>query len=167
MDPQELLLTAGRATLVYFFLLLVVRLLGKREIGSISAFDLIVALILGEVVGDAIFGDGTLLQGGVAITVVAVWHYANSWASYKSPLISRITGGKPTVLVEKGKVLHDALAKERLNEEELYSEMRINSIGDIKEVKVATLETNGQISFVKEEWAQELQKGDLPKKKGK
>jgi uncharacterized membrane protein YcaP (DUF421 family) len=63
MDTSELLFTALRATFVYFFLLLVVRILGKREIGATSAFDLIVALILGEVVDEIIYGDVTLLQG--------------------------------------------------------------------------------------------------------
>ncbi|HSK87146.1 MAG TPA: hypothetical protein VK880_02240, partial [Anaerolineales bacterium] len=81
MDVNELLLTALRATFVYFFLLLVVRVLGKREVGATSAFDLIVALILGEVVDEIIYGDVTMLQGVIAIVVVAIWHLVNSWAS--------------------------------------------------------------------------------------
>lgn len=67
MDINELLLTALRASFVYFFLLFVVRILGKREVGATSAFDLIVALILGEVVDEIIYGDVTMLQGVVAI----------------------------------------------------------------------------------------------------
>jgi uncharacterized membrane protein YcaP (DUF421 family) len=64
MDANELIFTALRTSLVYFFLLFVVRVLGKREIGNTSAFDLIVALILGEVVDEIIYGDVTILQGG-------------------------------------------------------------------------------------------------------
>ena len=78
IDLNELLYTALRASFVYFFLLLIVRLLGKREIGNTSAFDLIVALILGEVVDEMIYGDVTMLQGVIAITVVAVWHGTSS-----------------------------------------------------------------------------------------
>jgi uncharacterized membrane protein YcaP (DUF421 family) len=162
MDPQQLLLTALRASLIYFFLLLVVRLLGKREVGNISAFDLIVALMLGEVVDEAIYGDVTILQGGMAIAVIAFWHVANSYASFKSDFIDRLTGGTPTVLIEKGKIKQEALAKERLNEEELFSELRLLGIDDIKEVKQGTLETNGKISVIKQNWAEPLQKQDLP-----
>ena len=64
IDLNELMWTALRASFVYLFLLLVVRLLGKREIGNTSAFDLVVALILGEVVDEIIYADVTILQGG-------------------------------------------------------------------------------------------------------
>jgi uncharacterized membrane protein YcaP (DUF421 family) len=166
MDPQQLLLTALRASLIYFFLLLVVRLLGKREVGSISAFDLIVALMLGEVVDEAIYGDVTLLQGGLAISVIAIWHLINSYASFKSDFIDKLTGGRPTILIEKGKIQQKSLAKERLNEEELFSELRLMGVDDIKEVKQGTLETNGQISVIKQNWAKPVQKQDLPEAKG-
>jgi uncharacterized membrane protein YcaP (DUF421 family) len=164
MDPQDLMLTAVRATIIYFFLLLVVRILGKREVGSASAFDFIVALMLGEVVDEAIYGDVSMVKGFTAIGVVAIWHLINSWASYKSKIIDRITGAEPTILVEKGKVLHDNLAKERFNEDELQSELRLMGIDDLKEVKQATLEPNGQVSVIKEQWAKPIQKSDLPEK---
>src|ERR687892_917135 len=99
MDVNELLYTALRATFVYFFLLLVVRVLGKREIGNTSAFDLIVALILGEVVDEIIYGDVTILQGMIAIVVTAVWHLVNSWASFKSEFIDKLTEAPPAVMV--------------------------------------------------------------------
>jgi uncharacterized membrane protein YcaP (DUF421 family) len=164
VDPQELLIIAGRATIVYVFLLLVVRLLGKREIGSISAFDLIVALILGEMVDEAIFGDVTLLQYGVATVTIAAWHFLNSLSTFKSKTLSELLGGKPTLLVRDGKILHDALAKERLHEDELRAELRLMGVDDIKEVKKATLETSGKISLIQQDWAKGLQKGDLKKK---
>src|SRR5215211_9030382 len=99
IDVNELLYTALRASFVYFFLLLVVRILGKREIGNTSAFDLIVALILGEVVDEIIYGDVTILQGVIAIVVVAIWHLVNSWASFRSEFIDKLTGAAPTVMV--------------------------------------------------------------------
>src|ERR1041384_2986201 len=104
IDWTELMQTALRASFVYFFLLFVVRILGKREIGNTSAFDLIVALILGEVVDEIIYGDVTIWQGVVAMGVVAIWHLANSWASYKSEIIDKITGASPTVVVKKGEI---------------------------------------------------------------
>ena len=161
MDPQELLLTAVRATLVYFFLLVVIRILGKRAVGATSAFDFMVALMLGEVVDEAIYGDVSLAQGAVAIGVVALWHFINAWASYKSKAIDRLTGASPTVMVENGQIKQEALAKERMNEDELHSELRMMSIDDIQEVKKGTLEPSGKISVIKQDWAEPIQKRDL------
>jgi uncharacterized membrane protein YcaP (DUF421 family) len=161
IDVTELLYTALRASFVYVFLLIVVRLLGKREIGNTSAFDLIVALILGEVVDEIIYGDVTILQGVTAIVVVAIWHIVNSWASFKSEIIDKITGAPPTVMVKNGQIQRKNLAKERLNEEELFSELRLMGVENVKEVKQATLEPNGKLSVIQEEWAKPVQRQDL------
>jgi uncharacterized membrane protein YcaP (DUF421 family) len=161
IDVNEFLYTALRASFVYVFLLVVVRLLGKREVGNTSAFDLIVALILGEVVDEIIYGDVTILQGVIAITVTAIWHVVNSWASFKSTIIDKITGAPPTVLVKNGQIQRKNLAKERVNEDELLSELRMMSVDDLKEVKQATLEPNGKISVIQEEWAKPVQRQDL------
>jgi uncharacterized membrane protein YcaP (DUF421 family) len=161
MDVNELLFTALRASFVYIFLLLVVRVLGKREIGNTSAFDLIVALILGEVVDEIIYGDVTILQGVIAILTVAIWHLVNSWASFKSKFIDKLTGAPPTVMVKNGQIQRKNLAKERLNEEELFSELRMAGVDNVKEVKQATLEPNGTISVLLEEWAKPVQRQDV------
>lgn len=161
IDMTELMYTALRASFVYVFLLIVVRLLGKREIGNTSAFDLIVALILGEVVDEIIYGDVTILQGVVAIVVVALWHLVNSWASFKSEVIDKLTGAPPTVLIKNGEIQRKNLAKERLNEEELFSELRMMGVDEVKEVKQATLEPNGKISVIQEDWAKPVQRQDL------
>ena len=163
MDINELLLTALRATFAYFYLLIIVRILGKREIGASSAFDLIVALMLGDVVDEVIYGDVTIMQGAVAMAVIGVWHLVNSWASFKSQLIDKLTGAPPTVLVKSGRIQHKALAQERLNEEELFSGLRMMDVDDVKEVKQATLEPNGQISVLLEDWAKPVQKQDVSK----
>jgi len=163
VDPQDLLATALRATLLYVIILFVVRLLGKREVGPIGAFDLIVAFMLGEVVDEVIFGDVTLAKGFVAIAVVAAWHFANSWAGYRSALVERLTEGQATVLVENGVVKPEALASERMSEEELWSLLRSRGIGreEIEQVKYAVLEPSGALSVIKQEWAKPLEKGDL------
>lgn len=162
MDINELMLTALRASFVYIYLLIIVRILGKREIGASSAFDLLVALMLGDVVDEVIYGDVSIAQGAVAMAIIAIWHIVNSFASYKSKLIDNLTGAPPTVLVKNGRIQHKALAKERLNENELWSGLRMMDVDDIKEVKQATLEPNGQISVLLEDWAKPAQKQDLP-----
>ena len=161
IDVNELVYTALRASFVYVFLLIVVRLLGKREIGNTSAFDLIVALILGEVVDEIIYGDVTILQGVIAIMVTALWHLVNSWASFRSKVIDRLTSAPPTVMVKNGEIQRKNLARERLNEDELFSELRMMGVEDVKEVKQATLEPNGKLSVIQEEWAKPVQRRDL------
>jgi uncharacterized membrane protein YcaP (DUF421 family) len=161
MDSQELLQTAGRASLVYVFVLLVIRLLGKRSVGAFGAFDLLVALMLGEVVDEIIFGEVTLAQGFVAIAVVGVWHFVNGWAAFKSTFVDWLTESKPCVLIEHGVIERGRLARERINEAELWMALRLEGIDEIGEVKRATLETDGKISVLLEEWARPLEKGDL------
>ena len=86
IDVNELQFTALRASFVYFSLLLVIRILGKREIGNTSAFDLIVALILGEVVDEIIYGDVTILQGVIAIELSrsGIWSIPGQATGVKS-----------------------------------------------------------------------------------
>jgi uncharacterized membrane protein YcaP (DUF421 family) len=161
MDPGQLLLIALRASIIYFFLLIVIRILGKREVGNITAFDLIVALIMGEMTDEAIFGDITLTQAFVATVTVAVWHVANSFASFKNATLAKILGSSPTLLIEHGRKVDENLAKERIAEEELLAELRLMGIDELTEIKRATLEPNGAISVIKEDWAKPVQKYDL------
>jgi uncharacterized membrane protein YcaP (DUF421 family) len=161
MDVSDLVLTALRATLVYFFLLVVIRLLGKRSVGALSAFDLVVALMLGEVVDEAIYGDVSVPKGMVAITVIALWHFVNSWLGYRSATVDRLTEGEPSVLVEDGAIDTAALARERLSERELLAQLRMTGVDDVREVKRATLEASGHISVLKKHEARPLRKCDL------
>jgi uncharacterized membrane protein YcaP (DUF421 family) len=167
LDPQELLLIAFRATIVYLIVLFVVRLMGKRTIGNVGAFDLIVALIIGESVDEAIYGDVSMVKFVVLIATVTLLHLLNSYLSYKNRTIDHLTESSPRVLVKSGKIDQDALAIERLSEEELWSQLRLQSVDDLKEVKAATLEPSGQVSVILEDWARPVQKGDLPEPEAK
>ena len=102
IDPQELMLTAARAFAVYALMLVVIRALGKRTVGNFAAFDLIVALMLGEVVDEIIYGDVSFLQGTVAILVIAGAQSANAWLSWWDHGWDKILEGTPTVVVRNG-----------------------------------------------------------------
>src|SRR5688572_23879117 len=102
MDPNELLLTAARAAAVYVLMLVVIRALGKRTVGNFSAFDLLVALMLGEVVDEIIYGDVRFLQGTVAIVAIGGLAYADAWLAYLSPGMESILEGKPTIIIRDG-----------------------------------------------------------------
>jgi uncharacterized membrane protein YcaP (DUF421 family) len=161
MDAHDLAMTALRASIIYVFLLVVVRLLGKRTVGAPTAFDFMVALILSEVVDEPIYGDVPLVQGLLVIGVVAAWHFVNSYLSYRSERFDRLTGGAPTVLVKDGVMVRDGMRAERINDEELWSLLRLQGIDALGDVKEATLEPDGVLSVLKTDEARELRKGDL------
>jgi uncharacterized membrane protein YcaP (DUF421 family) len=167
MEPRELLMTAARAAAVYALMLVVIRLSGKRTVGNFSAFDLLVALMLGEVVDEVIYGDVTFAQGAISILTVAVLQYANSWMSYWNHGMDKVLEGSPTVIVRNGRLERDGMRKERMNEQDVMAELRLRGVADMNEVRVAAVEHDGQVSVVREAWAEPLQKGDLPGKEGK
>ena len=161
MDSHELLMTAVRSAGAYALILVVLRVLGKRTIGNFSAFDLLVALMLGEVVDEMIYGDVSFSQGTVAIGTLAVLEYGNSWLGYTSHRLSTVLEGKPVTIVENGRLQRRGMRQERMNETDVMAALRLQGISDVHEVKLALVEVDGVVSVLKEEWAQNLQKSDL------
>ena len=163
MDYHELAMTALRATVIYVFLLVVLRLLGKRAVRHATAFDFMIALILGEVVDEPIYGDVPLVQGLLVIAVIAGWHAVNSYLSYRSERFDRLAGGSPDVLIKNGVIDRKAMRRERINDEELWTLLRLQQIERIEDVKEATLEPDGELSVIKTDEARELTRGDVAK----
>jgi uncharacterized membrane protein YcaP (DUF421 family) len=161
MDPQELLLILARTVGVYVFMLVVIRLLGKRTIGNFSAFDLLVALMLGEVADEIIYGDVGIAQGLTAILAIAGLKYGTSWLSYRSPAAARILEGEPTPVVVAGRLHRPGMRAELMNEGEVLAALRLRSVDDPSEVKLAQVETDGEVSVIREDWAEEACKADL------
>jgi len=161
MEAHELLMTALRAFGVYVLMLVVIRLSGKRTIGNFSAFDLLVALMLGEIVDEIIYGDVTFLQGTVAIVSIAAAQQLNAWLSYFGHGFDRVLEGTPTVLVRDGKFQHIGMRRERMNEHDVLEELRLSGIDDVRQVKLAVMENDGEVSVIRQEWAEPVQKADL------
>jgi uncharacterized membrane protein YcaP (DUF421 family) len=165
MQLNELLLTSARAVAVYVLMLVVIRALGKRTIGNFSAFDLIVALMLGELVDEIIYGDVRFTIGMVAIVTLAGLAAADSWASYKFQRVQSLTEGKPTVIVRNGEFVWTGMRAERLNEQDVWAMLRLQGILDMREVYLATLETDGELSVLKHDWADRAQRADVVEEK--
>lgn len=161
MDPQELLLTAARALAVYALMLIVIRALGKRTVGNFAAFDLIVALMLGEVVDEIIYGDVSFLQGTVAILVIAGAQSANAWLSWWDHGWDKVLEGTPTVVVRNGVLQEDGLRAERMNGKEVIAHLRSQGIRDLREVESAFVEEDGSISVLKRKWAEPVTCADV------
>lgn len=161
MDSGELLLTAARAFGIYFLMLLVVRILGKRTIGNFAAFDLLVALMLGELVDEIIYGDVSLVQGTLAIVVIAGAQAGNSWLTLWGHGFDTLLEGKPTVIVREGALQPGGLRSERMNAKEVMGHLRSLGIQDVREVKLALVEDDGSVSAIRRRWAEPAMKADV------
>jgi uncharacterized membrane protein YcaP (DUF421 family) len=161
MDWQELGMTAARGLLVYAVMLVVIRVLGKRTVGNFTAFDLLVALMLGEVVDEIIYGDVTIAQGLVSIVVVAAAKYVTAWLTYLNSGLAHLLEGTPREIVRNGELVREAMRHELMGEEEVMAALRLQGVSDMREVKRAVLEVDGEVSVIREDWAEPLQKRDV------
>jgi uncharacterized membrane protein YcaP (DUF421 family) len=161
MDAHELLMTAARAGAVYVLMLVVVRALGRRTIGNFSAFDLIVALMLGEIVDEMIYADVRFIQGTVVIVTIAALAYADSLLSYWDHGLEAILEGKPSIVVKKGEFHRQGMRRERMNEKDVLGALRIQGVRDMREVEYALVEHDGTVSVLPYDWAQGVIKADI------
>ena len=157
-------MTAARAAAVYMLMLVVVRALGRRTIGNFSAFDLIVALMLGEIVDEMIYGDVRFIQGTVVIVTIAVFAFADSLLSYWDHGMEAILEGKPSIIVKDGQFYREGMRRERMNEKDVLGALRVQGIRDMREVEYALVEHDGTVSAVAYDWAQPVIKADVDKK---
>lgn len=137
-----------RTVAVYLFLVVLLRLAGKRELGQSNRFDLIVLLTLSNTLQNAIIGQDNSLLGGLlgAAVLIGINELANL-IEYRHPRLQRLTEGHTSLLVKDGKVIQKAMDHERLSEQELLSACRKQSIERIEDIEKAILETNGSISI--------------------
>lgn len=154
-------MTAARAAAVYVLMLVVVRALGRRTIGNFSAFDLIVALMLGEIVDEMIYGDVRFIQGTVVIVTIAALAYADSLLSYWDHGLEAILEGKPSIVVKNGEFYREGMRRERMNEKDVLGALRVQGVRDMREVEYALVEHDGTVSVVPYDWAQGVIKADI------
>jgi uncharacterized membrane protein YcaP (DUF421 family) len=139
-----------RAIAVFAFLLILTRVIGKRELSSLQPLDLILLIILGDAVQQGLTQDDYSLTGAfLAIGTIAVLQVFTSWLSWKFPRARPVLDGEPIIILQDGELIERNLRRERLTPEEVAEEARQQSIASLSEVKFAILETNGRISFIK------------------
>jgi uncharacterized membrane protein YcaP (DUF421 family) len=152
---------AGKTLIIYIVMLVMIRIMGKRTIGNLTALDMIVALVMGDLAGAAIYGQAPLEGAVVAIVSLSALHYANSWLAYSRPGIGAVLEGRPTVIVENGRFHRAGLRRERMSDEEARAELRLEGIEDLRDVKLAQVESDGRVSVLRKEPAEPAQKRDL------
>ena len=138
-----------RSGAVYFFILIAFRFTGKRQVGQLSLFDLVVLLIISNVVQNAVIGNDNSIGGGMigAVTILALnWIVVE--LSYRFKPARRLLEGQPALLIHNGRILQENLRRERITMEDLQAALRRNGKESIDQVRFAVLEENGQISVV-------------------
>jgi uncharacterized membrane protein YcaP (DUF421 family) len=140
---------ALRATVIFIALYLLLRLMGKRELGQMTPFELIVLVVIGDLIQQGVTQNDFSLSGAViAISTIALLALLMSWASYLWPWAERALEGEPRVIVREGEVLTANLRRNRLTVSEIESEMRLAGIARLSDVAWAILEPRGKISFI-------------------
>ena len=137
----------ARAILVYFFVVIALRLAGKREIGALNPFDLVVLLFLSNILQNSIIGNDLSITGGlIGAATLLLLNYAVQRFLYDHQSLDRVLEGEATVLIEDGKILHENLKKELVTEDVLMVAVHKQGLLDIADVEKAVLETDGNIS---------------------
>lgn len=134
---------------LFAFLWLTMRIVGKRELSQLSAFDLVLVVVLGDLVTEAVLGEDTSLTTAVtAVSTFALLTVAASWASWRWPRRRDFFEGVPTPLISQGDRLEEAMAIERVNLDDLKEAARAQGHRNLDEVEWAVLETDGSFSFL-------------------
>lgn len=136
-------------TVVLFFVVLVVlRVTGKRELAQMSPFDLVMLYVIGDVTAEAVVGEDTSFLGALTIiSVLALLTLMLSWTSHKFPWARPLLDGVPCVVIRDGELDSAAMRREHLTPEDLYEAARSQGIRDLRDVELALLEPNGDFSF--------------------
>jgi uncharacterized membrane protein YcaP (DUF421 family) len=138
-----------RTAVVYLVVLAGMRLAGKREIGQMTVFDLVVLLLLANAVQNAMVGPDTSLIGGIlAAGVLLILNALVARLRLRWPRLRRLVEGTPTLLMLHGEVIADHLRREGLDQETLEAALREHGVIDLSEVEMAVLEIDGSISVV-------------------
>ncbi|WP_064746559.1 DUF421 domain-containing protein [Lysobacter antibioticus] len=139
-----------RACVVYFVLLALIRLSGKRTMGQFTSFDMLLIVLLGNAVQNALLGSDTSVGGGLllAATLMAL-NWAVGYVAARSERAERLLEGEPVVLARHGRVLRQVLRRELVSRADFEKAMRENDCDEVDQIEVAMLETNGRITILK------------------
>lgn len=151
---DKMLITIIRTVLLYLFIILSVRIMGKRQLSDMQTSELVITLVISDIAAIPMQNtEQPLLSGMIPILILVSLEIIISVIMLKNRKFRKIICGNPVVIINNGKILKDALRKLRISYEDLYSLLRQQEIFDIKDVRFAIVETNGSISIQKTEEA--------------
>lgn len=144
-----MLITFVRAIFLYIIVLIVMRMMGKREIGQLQPFELVISIMIADLASTPMSETGIPITNGIIpILGLLVMHLCISFFNLKSTKAREILCGKPRILIYRGKIDEKALIKERFTINELEERLRGKDVMSLSDVEYAILETNGEISVI-------------------
>ena len=139
----------GRATAIYFFLWLLTRALGKRELAEMAAFELLLLMVVGDLIQQGVTQEDTSITGAMlAVGTIGAWILIFSWTGWRFPAARKVIDGVPVVVLRDGRPIEPALRLERVTLDELLDAARNQGIADLGDVDLAILESSGKFSFL-------------------
>ena len=138
-----------RGVIVYVFVLVLIRITGKRQIGQLAPFDLVLPLVLSNAVQNSMNGgDNSLIGGLISATTLIAVNYSISYATFRSKRLEALIEGRPQLLIHNGRVLEHAIAEAHLTRHEPRAALRKSGVACPDDVHTAVLENSGEISVV-------------------
>ncbi len=136
-----------RGVVVYAFLLLLLRLTGKRQVGQLAPFDLVLLLVLSNAVQNSMnAGDNSLVGGLISAATLVGLNFLMGWITYRNKTLEALVEGRPEVLIHNGKLYEKVMARAQLTHHELNAALRQSGCSCVEDVHLAILENNGAIS---------------------
>jgi uncharacterized membrane protein YcaP (DUF421 family) len=143
-----------RASVMFGLVYVLLRLMGKRELGQMAPFELVSLIVTGDLIQQGVTHQDFSLTGAMlAIFTFAAWSFVLGLVSHRSPKARRLLESRPVVLVRDGRLLPGNLDEERIDTDELAIEMRLAGISGLHQIAWAILEPEGKISFIRRESA--------------
>jgi uncharacterized membrane protein YcaP (DUF421 family) len=138
-----------RTVVVFVLILVVTRVVGRRELSSMEPIDLILLVVIGDLVQSGVTqGDYSVTGTAIVIVTMALLVVATAWLGFRFRRLRPILEGEPIILVADGQVLERNLHRQRMTIDELGAEARLAQIGSLDDVRYAVLESNGKVSFL-------------------
>jgi uncharacterized membrane protein YcaP (DUF421 family) len=143
---------ALRSAAIFFFVCLLMRIVGRRELSSLEPFDLILLVVLGDSVQQAVTQDDYSVTGAfIVVSTIALLQVFISYLNFRVPRLRPILDGEPIVVVQDGKVIERNARRERLTLEDIAEAARLQSIASLEDVQWAVLETSGEMTFIEKQ----------------
>ena len=155
---------AGSCIVIYLFIIIFIRLFGKKELAQLSVFDLVFILLISNAVQNAMVGSDSSLAGGlVAASSLFILNYGLKYLMYKYPKLGGIVQGHPLLLIYKGELNQLNLKRAKISIDEIEEAIREHGVSNYTEVDLAVLEVDGNISILSHEFKQKT----IKKRKGR
>jgi uncharacterized membrane protein YcaP (DUF421 family) len=156
IDWQQIFVPEGsllepvvRGTIMYLAIFAIFRIAPTRQLGQLNTADLLVVVLVADVSQNAFANDyKSILEGLVLVLTILFWNFLIDWLAFRFPALERVLEHRRVTLVKDGRILWRNLRREHVSREELFSHLRAAGIADEKQVRLATIEPDGQISVV-------------------